>query len=143
MADDLATLLRLKGVLDAAVQMPPDDSAAPALTDSYTRLRGHVRDLVISSASVSKDEFDALFPELPTVTLPRRLDMIVEQAPKLEAYAKHASLLLRQLGGWVDGLIATLTFTQRLDAEARAIAELSARPPTALSVWRRQLRESR
>jgi hypothetical protein len=136
MADDLPTLLRLKGVLDAAAQMPPDDIAAPALTDSYTRLRGQVRDLAVSSASVSTNEFDALFPELPTVTLPRRLDMLVEQGPKLEANAKHASLLLRQLGGWVDGVIATVTFTQRLDAEARAKAELSARLPTGLSEWR-------
>lgn len=98
-----------------------DGHAAPALTESYTRLRGMVRDLVAAS-DPSLAEFDAAFPEIQVVAIPTAQSphSVVTQAMRNHPHATKAQALLGQLAGWVSGVINELTFEQRLRMEAEA-----------------------
>ena len=92
----------------------PDGDGAAALTQSYLRLRGMVRDLVEES-SATLDEFDRAFPEIEGVAVetdqhPRTMAM---RPMKYAPHAREAKALLGQLAGWVSGLIEELEYEQR------------------------------
>src|SRR6202035_4040129 len=97
MRDPLPRLLRLRGAIEQSVEAP--GTITPfwmgGLKNSYTRLRPQVRD-VATSIGVEPDEFDAIFPE--QVESQQRNDL---------SFAKAAAALLRQLDGYLDGLIET------------------------------------
>jgi hypothetical protein len=98
----------------AASSVQPDGDGAAALTQSYLRLRGMVRDLVEES-SATLDEFDRAFPEIEGVEVttdehPRNMAM---RPMKYAPHAREAKALLGQLAGWVSGLIEELEYEQR------------------------------
>lgn len=130
---DLAELFRIKSMIDATVQMEPNDSAASALVSAYNRLRTQAIAFVRAADDLPTTEFENLFRLLPGVSVPEQLDQFAMQSAKLESEAKNASILLRQLGGWFDGVIAARTLDQRIAAEARAKAEIEARPATGFT----------
>jgi hypothetical protein len=117
---DLGKLLRLKGMIDSAASAVEADAAsAPALTESYQRLREQVEKTLSGSDLLA--EFQASFPELPTVEGPTGSEHpreVVSRARVAESAARKARALLGQLAGWVDGMIAERTLEKRLQAEA-------------------------
>lgn len=128
---DLGELLRLRGMIEsAASSVEADGNGAPALTESYSRLRGLTRDYV-EAYGLNIDEFDPAFPEVEVVEYPehehpRRL------AARDRTYApraKQAQALLGQLGGWVSGLIEELTLEQRMRLEAEERVKQERRQP--------------
>jgi hypothetical protein len=109
---NVGQLLRLRGMIEsAAASVEPDGDGAAALTQSYLRLRGMVRDLVDDS-SATLAEFDAAFPEIEPVELnshehPRQMGM---RGMRYAPHARQAKALLGQLAGWVSGLISELEY---------------------------------
>jgi hypothetical protein len=127
---DLGHLLRLKGSIEAAASsVKPDGSGAPALTESYMRLRSQVQQL-IGESSLS-GEFESTFPVIEIVDKPMDHPRAAARAVMVhEAAAQEAKGLLGQLAGWLDGLIAEQTLEQRLRFEAEArVKEERRKPP--------------
>jgi hypothetical protein len=105
-------------MIDAAVLTEPDAGAVVALTDAYNRLWSLARDLVNETDDLPSDEFARCFTLLSPVAVPDRLDQFAMMSAKFESQSKQASMLLRQLGGWFDGVITALTFSQRIEDDA-------------------------
>jgi len=127
---DLGELLRLRGMLESAATGPADGDGAPALTESYTRLRGLVRDYV-EAHGLNIDEFDPAFPEIDLVEFPEHQHPR-DFAARTMAHtpqAKRAQALLGQLAGWVSGLIDELTLDKRLRLEAEERVKQERRQP--------------
>jgi hypothetical protein len=124
--------LRLKSTLDAAATLEPDDGAAAGLTESYNRLRQQAL-AVVDSAGLPLDEFESLFPVIEVERMPTSLDAAAWQSAKFESAAKRANLLLRQMAGWFDGVVQTLTLERRLELEAKERVAREAKPPTGFS----------
>jgi hypothetical protein len=128
---DLGQLLRLRGMIEsAATSVTADGDGAPALTESYARLRGLARDFV-EAPDLNIDEFDPAFPEMDVVEFaehehPRRL---MARNTTYAPQAKRAQALLGQLGGWVSGLIDEITLEQRLRFEAQERVKQERRQP--------------
>jgi hypothetical protein len=116
---DLGRLLRLKGMVEAAASSveQPDGSAAPALTGSYMRTRAEISSLL--GGSGLEQEFANAFPEIEVVEGGHRHPRDAAAAGITDApAARSAQVLLGQLAGWLDGLIAERTLDQRLRLEA-------------------------
>jgi len=111
-------LLRLKGAIDALVgpgEVKPDD--LEGLAAGYGRMRKQVADLVKGSGLEA--EFEALFPELgPVTNKGPGPGGLIDWHHEATSTAKNAKGLLAQLAGWVDGLIAEETMSERIQAEA-------------------------
>lgn len=113
---------------EAAAATTVTRDAAHALHESYRRLRDQVSGL-LAADEARLAEFTAAFPEL-SPNLPQasaagggpHAAMVV--ASTRTAMAEHAALLLRQLGGWLEGLVQEATFEQRMRLEAEATAKL-------------------
>jgi uncharacterized protein with von Willebrand factor type A (vWA) domain len=115
MALDMGQLLRLRGMIEgASTSVEATGDGAAALTESYARLRSRVR-AVMEDSTGDLDEFDAAFPEIEVVAIadrehPREMAM---RGMKYAPQAKRAQALLKQLAGWVTGLIQELEYEQR------------------------------
>jgi hypothetical protein len=98
---DLGELLRLRGMVEsAATSVPADGEGAPALIESYTRLRGLVRDYV-EAYDLNIDEFDPAFPEIDAIdrTQYEHPRHTMTRKHTYAPQAKQALALLGQLGG--------------------------------------------
>jgi hypothetical protein len=120
MSDPLPRLLRLRGAIEqsneAAETITP--FSKDGLKDSYIRLRPQVRDVAIS-IGVEAQEFDGIFPA--QVESGSRNDL---------SFAKAAAALLRQLDGYLDGLIEATAINEQVTIEQLKIArEATRRPP--------------
>ena len=117
---DLGRLLRLKGMIESAAStVDPAVASAPALTESYSRMRAQVFELV--NGSELSNEFSAAFPKMNPVSTPSgsgHPSNMVRQIRTAEAEAQKARTLLGQLAGWLTGLIEEQTLTARIKAEA-------------------------
>jgi hypothetical protein len=129
MALDLGQLLRYKGMVEAAsTAVDADGAAAHALSESYMRLREQLANVLEGDLS---DEFNAVFPEIeipaPVQVHPgAAARAAIAQTPA----ARRAQVLLTQLAGWLDGLIAEQTLDQRLKLEAaERVAQERRKPP--------------
>jgi hypothetical protein len=115
---ELGRLLRLRGAIDSIAgkeKLEPSDAAS--LTDGYRRMRGQVAELVAGAAV--EPEFEAMFPEMePFVETPPGGPGLIEWHHAATSAATQAQVLLDQLSGWVDGLIAEQTMPERIQAEA-------------------------
>ena len=120
-------------MIDEVVKQEPIDSAAAGLTDAYNRIRDAAQTLVDASPELPADEFGRLFAPLEPVSPPAELDNFVAASAKLESDAKKASIRLRQLSGWFQGVVLDRTLKQRIEADARAKAELAAKAPTGFT----------
>jgi hypothetical protein len=102
MAVDLGKMLRLHGAVKAAA----DDGPSRETRYIYERTREQVRSAVASDLHA---EFDSIFPSIQddtTIVTPTRL---------------------KEMAGWLDGIIATETLSQRIKADADAKARAEAR----------------
>ena len=124
----LGQLLRLKGMTEAAgTAVAADGASAPALTESYIRLRDQIANLLQGDFA---DEFDAAFPVVEEVRQPMDHPRAAARAAIIhEAAARRARTLLGQLAGWLDGLIAEATLEQRLRFEAEERVKAERRQP--------------
>lgn len=117
MSDPLARLLRLRGAIEQSIEAP--ETITPfsmvGLKDSYVRLRPQVRDLSIS-LGVEAEEFDAIFPV-----------QVESEDRNSISFAKAAAALLRQLDGYLDGLIETSAINEQVSIEQLKIAREAAR----------------
>jgi hypothetical protein len=117
MAVAVGQLLRLRGMIhSAATSVEADGNGAQALTQSFARLRGMVRD-VVDDSSATVEEFDTAFPVIPVVQHDSDEGMR-EVAMRQSLYspqAKEAQALLGQLAGWVDGLLEEIRWSKELD----------------------------
>jgi hypothetical protein len=104
----------------AAGNAKVDGDAAAALTESYSRFRDRVRALVEQS-SADLEEFDAAFPEIPLVEIDAHESMreIATRGMRYAPDANRAQALLRQLAGWVSGLIEELRHEQEAAPQPR------------------------
>lgn len=127
---DLGRLLRLQEAINAAADsVEPTGHSAPALTESYMRLRGQVAELVAETDLAQ--EFDETFPEIDVADLPTSSDPGDSAILNLTAKprAQQAAALLRQLGGWIGGIVRTMTLEQQMRIEAEAKAKEAAKQP--------------
>jgi hypothetical protein len=119
-------MLRLKKMAEAAAATEPSRNSANALRESYGRLRAQVAELL--QGSPEGTEFERVFPEPPSAGGDQRggfgpAAASAATASRIDA-AERFALLLRQMGGWLDGLIDEATFDQRMLYEAEASAKL-------------------
>jgi hypothetical protein len=129
---DVASALRIKGTIDAALAASRDDSPAAgvALIDAYGRIRAVCVDLV--AGTEAETEFDRLYPiiePLNEATVDRAYSRTLAGA-RVAAAGGRARVLLAQLAGWLgswpnaeqllDELIAAL---EQAEAEATEPAE--------------------
>jgi hypothetical protein len=119
MTDPLPRLLRLRGAIEQSIEAP--ETITPfsmnGLKDSYIRLRPQVRD-VATSLGVEPDEFDAIFPA-----------QVESEDRNSISFAKAAAALLRQLDGYLDGLIEATAINEQVSIEQLKIAQEAARRP--------------
>jgi hypothetical protein len=118
-SDSLARLLRLRGAIERSLEDPAtiDAFSADGLKNSYQRLRAQARELVME-CEVDADEFDSLFPEKATA---ERTDVI--------SIAKAVASLLRQLDGYLGGIVQTQVINAQLTLEQLELAREAARSP--------------
>jgi hypothetical protein len=126
---DLGRLLRLQEAINASTDTEASGKAAPALSESYMRLRGQAAELVAETQLA--DEFAATFPEIEVVQGPSGRDPAQAAAFSISAapQAENALALLRQLGGWVAGIVREMTLEQQMRIEAQEKAKLAAKQP--------------
>ena len=105
-----------------------DGLAAPGLTASYMRLRAQVAELVAGTRLA--DEFASSFPEIEVIEGQVHPNAARHLAFGAGPVAKEAQGLLRQLAGWIEGLVAEQTFEQRIQAEAAERVRQEKKPPT-------------
>jgi hypothetical protein len=128
--DPLPRLLRLRRMVVRA--LPEDSGKVGAadtygLTESYNRLRDAVRSLNADTGG-SDHIFDAELPPIPEVSAqypaggPR---VTQEWASK----GRHAAVMLRQLAGWVEGMVESTVIDQKLSQEQIKAAQEAARQP--------------
>jgi hypothetical protein len=124
--EPLPRLLRLRGSLARSLPDGDVDNAdAKGLAESYARLRIATRELAVA-LDLDAGEFDAQFPTSagePTVGT-----RLTHTLRNLEV-AKTAASLLRQLGGYVEGLIEALVLEQNITMEQVKAAREAARQP--------------
>jgi hypothetical protein len=113
--EDVPKLMRLKAAAEAAAETNPTNASAAALTQSYQRLReqmvGYLGD------REEAHEFTTLFPD--NLVTPPRPQGGGPAAAQLAAstsgrLAEHAALLLRQMAGWIGGMIDVATFKEHM-----------------------------
>ena len=106
----------------AATAIEADGASAPALTESYMRLREQVGNVLAGDLS---DEFNATFPSIDLVQPPTSPQPHATAAWRVtaEPAARRARALLGQLAGWIDGLIEEQTLERRIRMEAEELAK--------------------
>ena len=119
---EIAQVLRIKGIVDAAVAQAPADpfTATPGLIQTYLRVRSLCAEMVTGTDAAA--EFDRLFPVIEAAN-----DTSVNTIETLTFSARgdSARSLLAQLGGWLgswpsaDQLLEELIHALEA-AEARA-----------------------
>jgi hypothetical protein len=121
--DPLPQLLRLRGAVELCIEDPSTINAfsMDALADSYRRLRARVRGVAVG-LGVEEEEFDAIFPVQAEAAARNQI-----------AIAKAAAALLRQLDGYLDGLIETAAINQQVSVEQLQAAREAARRPVGFS----------
>lgn len=122
---DLGKLLRLHAMVTAS-QVDATRTSARALSLAYINLTAEIRQaLSIQGLEDLLAEFDRVFT--PLAEVPEAVDVndLVATSRANEALVK-----LRQVGGWVQGLLDELTFEQRMRMEAEEKARLAAKPTT-------------
>lgn len=128
---DLGELLRLRGMTDsAATSVTADGEGAPALIESYTRLRGLTREFV-GANGLNIEEFDSAFPEIDAIDL-RQFEHPRNRMHRKGMYAPQAiraQALIGQLGGWLSGLFDEVTLERRLRLEAEERVKQERRQP--------------
>jgi hypothetical protein len=100
---------------------------AYGLTESYLRLRVSVRSASIDLGG-SEESFDAEFPQIESVS-PNYPAVGGRIMMDMTSKASHAATLLRQLAGYVEGLIEAVVIEQRLDVAQIQAAREAARQP--------------
>jgi hypothetical protein len=117
--DPLPRLLRLRGALEQSLEDPAtiDPFSMDGLRDGYSRLRAQARALAVD-LGIDADEFDAIFPEHASAEGGNQI-----------AIAKAAASLLRQLDGYLGGLIQTQAINQHITVEQLELAREAARRP--------------
>jgi hypothetical protein len=104
---DVGTLLRLKGVLEATAE--PTGRPGQGEAESYPRVRARVAALVDDSLL---EELGSLFPE----------QLSTAGRPWL-AQGEEAIVLMKQLAGWLGGLIEEAVLERRIRVEAEEKAK--------------------
>jgi hypothetical protein len=121
----------MQAMVTEAAQTEATYHAGIALVRAYMGLRNEMS-LILEGEGLEslREESDRLFPSLPEPE-PFKIgfDPINSQA-KLLAAANEALINLRQLGGWIQGLINELTLEQRMRLDAEERAKLQSRPAT-------------
>jgi hypothetical protein len=105
---DVGRLLRLKGTVESAAEIPAEPSAANVLAETYGRLRSQA--LQVAEDRELRAEFEALFPEIEPAPDPPdhpRESLHVVWKRRAAVQAQRASGLLRALAGWLEGLLAS------------------------------------
>jgi hypothetical protein len=102
-----------------------------ALLRAYSRLRGELL-LILKPDALGelRAEFERLFPALGDPPLVDQATGRPLDAFQLADWASEAKLGLKQLQGWIQGLIDELTLERRLQLEAEAKAK---RAPTGFT----------
>jgi hypothetical protein len=130
--EPLPRLLRLRGMVARSV--PEEDVKATdayGLTESYLRLRASARS-VATDLGISGEGFDAELPEIASVPPESSLQGprdLIDTRHNETTKASHAASLLKQLAGYVEGLIEAVVLDQRLDMEQVRAAREAARQP--------------
>jgi hypothetical protein len=110
--EDVGKLVRLKASAEAAAQSDVRSESAAALTQSYQRLREQM--VAYLGERPEGAEFVALFPVNLVGEVPPNQDGGTRLAASTGSrLAEHASLLLRQMGGWIGGLLDAATRRDR------------------------------
>jgi len=123
---DLGRLLRLRAMLSAA-QIEPTADAGRALVRAYNNLVIEGSGVLTRASAELKQDYERLFPPLEEPD-----DHL--NATRMAQGAAEASLKIRLLGGWVQGLIDELTMDQRMRMEAVEMAKVGTKPPTGFRV---------
>jgi hypothetical protein len=106
---DLNQLLQLRDMARSAGEYagPGDEEAAYSLVETYQRVRHEVASLVAGTGV--ERVFAARFPESVTWEFRRRGRLMFGDI----GFIQNATMLLNQLAGWLDGLIAGLRRDER------------------------------
>jgi hypothetical protein len=113
--EDVPKLMRLKAAAEAAAKTNPTNTSAAALTQSYQRLRDQMVGYL--GQRDEAEEFALLFPDNLVVPPqsrgggPGAVQLAASTSARL---AEHAALLLRQMAGWIGGMIDAATFKERI-----------------------------
>ena len=123
---DLGRLVRMQAMVSAAQQEATGFAGGP-LIRVYNSLVDEMS-TILEQASGTRELRDEL----------KRLFTYLDEPPALDQRAQlvaatEALLKIKQLAGWVQGLIDELTFEKKLKLEAEATAKLAARPRTGFS----------
>jgi len=121
---DLGRLLRVRAMVTAA-QVEATDKAGLALVRAYTGLVAEMNLVLSEGTEELREEFARIFTPIQEPA-PLNARMMAVQAT--EAFVK-----LRQIGGWIQGLIDELTLDERLRLEAEAKVKAENQPPTGFS----------
>lgn len=131
-AFDLGHLLRLRETIrSAAGDGTADGIAAPGLTASYMRLRAEV--VVLVADSPLAEEFSRTFPDVDIIEVKAGPAAAQRLALSAAHSAQEAQGLLRQLAGWIEGLVAEQTLQERIRAEAVERVRLDTKPATGFA----------
>jgi hypothetical protein len=126
---DLGRLLRVDEMVTQASQTEAVRDSAAALVHAYLGLRDEVLGLLEpEDLRELREEFERLFEPLDDPG-PFREMRAVEDQMRLAAVAEEALMRLRQIGGWIKGLIRELTLEDTMRLEAEAKARLASKPP--------------
>jgi hypothetical protein len=116
---DLRSILRIKNMAaNAASATRPDDPyAAPALAETYNRLREEARRLN-ERAGWSAEDFER---ELPTIEVTESVTGHVDIArqQRLLGLAREARIALGQLSGWAEGYEQAFVIEESLKAQSQ------------------------
>lgn len=107
---DIEKFIRLRSTIRAVTAAPTITGAAEEmLIHSYVQIRSEVRSMLTDENVAA--EFEALCPEGPTAT-----------GSGSTSRALEAVALLRQMAGWLDGLIEVAERSAQITANAEAYA---------------------
>jgi len=121
---EVGRLLRVHAMVSAA-QVEATGASGIALVRAYTGLVAEMNSVLSAGTEGLREEFARLFTP-------------IEEPPALNARwnavaATEALVKLRQIGGWIQGLIDELTLEERLRLEAEARVKAENQPPTGFS----------
>ncbi len=127
---DLGKLLRMQEMVTRAAQTEAVRDSAAALVHAYSGLRGEMLGVLApDELRELREEFERLFQPLEEPE-PFNLRFGESSHVRLASAAEEAQMLLRMVGGWVQGLINELTLEQKIRLEAEAKARLESKLST-------------
>lgn len=128
--DPFPRLLRLSAALQAALPDEVKNTDAVGLSESYVRLREACRRLSVD-LGVPEQEFDAQFP--PNAGQPSTgavsLHQQAQRAQQNESVARTAATLLRQLAGFLTGMLEAEAINLDISQAQLATAREAGRLP--------------